>query len=68
MTSDIFICLGQPPLAGCGAILTADERHYYGSVCEICTQKWDQAIEDWKAGGENKELDAMFDARRKLQS
>lgn len=62
----IFICLGQTPVAGCGKVLTDEERHYYGTACEACTRLWDETIDAWRAGGENKELDAMFDARPKL--
>lgn len=60
-----LICLGQPPVAGCGAILTNEELHYYGNCCESCTRAWGDAIEAWRKGGENKELDAMFDAKPK---
>lgn len=57
-----FICLGQAPIAGCGRILTDEERHYYSFICEGCTRKWSEAIDDWRRGGENRELDAMFGA------
>lgn len=56
----VLICLGETPIAGCGRILTDEERHYYGRACEDCTRKWSEAIEDWRRGGENAELDAMF--------
>lgn len=56
-----FICLGQPPVAGCGRILTDEERHYYENACEDCTRKWGKVIEAWRRGGENEELDAMLD-------
>lgn len=58
-----FICTGQPPIAGCGKVLTDEERHYYGASCEACERAWSAAIDAWRRGGENKELDAMFDAR-----
>lgn len=57
-----LICLGQPPVAGCGAVLTDEERNYYEIACEACTRAWGDAIEAWRKGGENKALDAMFDA------
>jgi len=56
----VFICLGTPPIAGCGRILTDEERHYYERACEDCTRAWGEAIEAWRSGGENAELDALF--------
>lgn len=57
-----FICIGEPPIAGCGKVLTDEERHYYERSCEECTRAWGEAIDAWRKGGENKELDAIFDA------
>lgn len=54
------ICLGRAPIAGCGRILTDDERHYYGDSCEACIRAWDDAIDDWRRGGENEWLDELF--------
>jgi hypothetical protein len=56
-----LICCGHYPITGCGAVLTAHERHYYGSCCEGCEREWGETIAAWRAGGENAELDAMFD-------
>lgn len=63
-----FICLGQPPVAGCGRALTAEELHYYGTTCEACTRLWGEAIDAWRAGGDNIELDKLFDAPRVLNA
>jgi hypothetical protein len=59
----LFICIGRPPIAGCGKVLTDEERHYYEVCCEACMRAWGEAIEAWRRGGENHELDAMFDCR-----
>lgn len=57
-----LICLGQVPVAGCGRILTDEERHYYGNACEDCTRKWGEAIDAWRRGGECAELDTLYSA------
>lgn len=56
------ICLGTPPEPGCGAILTDEERHYYGSSCEKCERAWADRMAAWREGGADPELDAMYDA------
>lgn len=55
-----YICIGHEPIAGCGKILTNHERKYYGTSCENCEELWSKRIDDWKAGAEDAELDAMF--------
>lgn len=55
-----LVCQGQPPVPPCGAILTAEERHWYGSTCERCEQEWGARIERWRSGGADIELDRMF--------
>jgi len=44
----------------CGAILTDEESHYYEYRCESCEGEWHRRITDWRHGGEDAELDAMF--------
>lgn len=62
-----FVCLGMHPVAGCGRILTDDERYYYGHSCEACTRAWNETIEAWRKGGENPELDKMFSAPKPIK-
>jgi hypothetical protein len=57
-----FICLGEAPIAGCGRILTDEERYYYSTSCEDCARLWGEEIDAWRAGGPNVELDRMFSA------
>jgi hypothetical protein len=59
-----FICIGREPIAGCGRILTDEERYYYTDCCEACMRKWDDAIDEWRRGGENAVLDEMFRGER----
>ena len=63
MTLPVLICLGNAPIAGCGRVLTDEERYYYGTCCEACMRLWDEAIDAWRRGGENAALDTMFDAK-----
>ncbi|HWX13476.1 MAG TPA: hypothetical protein VNY06_01125 [Methylocella sp.] len=56
----IFICQGREPKPGCGHLLTAEERHWYGSCCEDCEQRWSDRIGEWCDGARDAELDAMF--------
>ncbi len=58
-----FICTGYEPVAGCGKVLTDDERAYYKDCCEECARDWGAAIGAWRNGEDNPELDAMFDAK-----
>jgi len=67
MTREIFICLGYGHVAGCGRVLTAEEKHYYGACCESCMRVWHADIVAWREGGENKELDEMFSGQEKKQ-
>jgi hypothetical protein len=55
------ICLGYMQIPGCGHVLTDEERYYYGSCCEDCMTAWSDEIAAWRKGGENAELDAIFD-------
>lgn len=57
-----LICLGHPPLPGCGRVLTDEERHYYERCCEACERAWGDALHEWHRGGENPDFDRMFDA------
>lgn len=50
--------------AECGRVLTDEERHYYGSRCEECEGDWSDRIHHWRQGGEDPELDAMYDGPR----
>ena len=54
------ICLGHHPVAGCGAMLTAEERHYYGVACEKCEREWSERMRAYRRGVVDPELDAMF--------
>lgn len=49
--------------ADCGRILTATERRYYGFRCEACERAWFDALEDWRAGASDPDLDRLFDLR-----
>lgn len=48
----------------CGFILTEEEMHYYEIRCEKCERAYDERVERWRRGGEDAELDAMFDEPR----
>lgn len=61
MTRKSLVCLGNPPIAGCGRILTDEEREYYDCACEDCERAKDDAISEWRRGGDNPDLDRMFD-------
>jgi len=52
----------------CGQYLTDEERHYYGECCEKCVREWGDEIEAWRKGGVDAELDALYDAKPKLDS
>ena len=55
-----LICTGHDTLAGCGAVLTDEERRYYGVSCEKCEQEWLARIEAWRAGAPDKEFDERW--------
>lgn len=55
-----LICQGRDHIPGCGEALTAEERHWYGSTCEHCEQTWALAIEAWRKGAPDPDLDRMF--------
>jgi hypothetical protein len=57
----VLICQGEHPVPGCGRVLTAEERHWYGDCCESCQREWNNRIDAWKSGGADVELDAMFE-------
>lgn len=61
MIAKPLICVGRPPVAGCGKVLTDEELHYYEDSCEACMRLWGDVVAAWRRGGENAELDAMFD-------
>ena len=50
-TADCICCL-KP--------LTAEERKHYEYRCEGCERTHFQRILNWRAGAEDKELDALF--------
>lgn len=60
--NDSLICQGRAPITPCGAVLTADERHWYGATCERCERAWSDRLDVWRAGGVDPELDRMFGA------
>jgi hypothetical protein len=62
-----LICVGHHPTPGCGAVLTAEEQHFYGDSCEACATAWGEQIAAWREGNDDPELDAMFDAKETLQ-
>ena len=63
----LLICTGHWPVAGCGKLLSEEEREYYGSCCEECERDWSATIGTWRSGGENPDLDAMFDDKPERQ-
>lgn len=58
-----LVCQGREPIPGCGAVLEADERHYYGSVCDNCEREWSRRIGLWQHGTDDTDFDAMFKTR-----
>lgn len=62
-----LICQGREPVAGCGSILTAEERHYYGDCCEQCEAQWCERMNVWRHGGEDEVLDRMFSSPERFQ-
>ena len=70
MSERSFICVGHPPLPGCGRVLTVEERVYYSGACETCERAWSEAIRDWRhrASAEHAEFfKRQFDARETRQ-
>lgn len=61
-----LVCRGRAPVPPCGAILTAEERHWYGTTCERCEVEWGERIDQWRRGGVDSELDRMFDEPRNV--
>lgn len=55
-----LVCQGRAPVDGCGAVLTPEERHYYGDCCEECESEWCDRIEIWRHGGKDEALDQMY--------
>jgi hypothetical protein len=55
-----LVCQGRDPNPGCGAVLTAEERHYYGDACEQCEVAWADRIETWRRGSDDSELDQKY--------
>jgi hypothetical protein len=55
-----LICLGRAPVAGCGAILTSEERHWYGDCCEACTRAWGERVSAYQSGEQDPELDKIY--------
>lgn len=51
----------------CGAILTDEERHYYGSRCEGCECADDERVRAWRHGADDPELDAIYSEPRSVQ-
>lgn len=47
---------------GCGRVLTADERQYYGTGCEQCVSAGHHRIVAWREGGDDPELDQITSA------
>jgi hypothetical protein len=45
---------------GCGKPLTLEEIEYYEVKCEQCERAWMQQIDNWLAGKEDQELDALY--------
>lgn len=56
----IAVCQGHAPEPGCGNVLTAEERHWYGTCCEVCERRWGDRMDAWSNGGTDLELDEMF--------
>lgn len=61
MTARSWICIGDTWGDGCGRVLTDEEREYYGTCCEACVRDSVERVRRWRQGGEDKELDLMFD-------
>lgn len=59
-STDTLICVGYRGMEGCGKVLSAEERHYYGDCCEACMQSWSDEIDKWKSGGKNELFDKQF--------
>lgn len=55
-----LICQGRDPVPGCGAVLTDEERHYYGNSCENCEGAWSERVEAWRRGGADIVLDERY--------
>ena len=56
-----LICISDTFIGpGCGRVLTAEERLYYGSACEQCVRAGHERVEAWKRGGDDPDLDAAM--------
>ena len=56
MTQTQYIC------TDCGNILTNEERYYYETRCDSCEWAWSDRMTKWMQGGEDEELDKLYDA------
>ncbi len=46
----------------CGAIMTDEERYWYGYRCEACEGEWADRITKWRNGAADAELDLLYSA------
>jgi hypothetical protein len=51
----------------CGAILTDEEVRYYADRCEVCEKEWHERIERWRMGGDDEELDTLYDGPKETR-
>ena len=49
-----------PICTTCGESLTRDEFEHYTDRCEDCEQDWHARITQWRAGGDDPELDRLY--------
>lgn len=46
----------------CGAVLTAEEVHYYDNSCNDCEGDWSDRMDRYRKGAEDPMLDLLFSA------
>ena len=51
----------QAICTSCGKPLNEDERFYYETSCNACEVLWMERIESWRHGGEDIQLDEVFE-------
>jgi hypothetical protein len=44
----------------CGALLTKNERDFYGDMCEDCVVAECDRLDAWRNGAEDEELDDLY--------
>lgn len=64
-STDTLVCVGGPAALGepgCGRVLSAEDRHWYGEACNDCVSAGNERVAAWRKGGVDPELDDRYGA------